>query len=256
MRYNERQIQFENGGEKIYGFLHLPTRPGPHPAVALLHGFGGNHIEPHALFPKAARAFAFAGVATLRFDFRGSGDSEGDFQDVTLNSEIQDAHCSLDYLASQPEIDAGRIGIGGLSLGGLIAACAAGSSARARTLFLWAAVAHLGELFQAGTAPERARELSINGFTDYGGLQVGAGLVGDALQTDPVAALSGFAGPVLVAHGSADETVPVEHAHRYSAALGDRAELSIVSGADHVFSSLVWERELIDCTTRFLIAHL
>lgn len=256
MKYDERQIQFENRGEKLYGFLHLPMRPGPHPAVALLHGFGGNHIEPHALFAKAARAFAAAGVATLRFDFRGSGDSEGEFQAATLDGETEDAHRALDFLTSQPEIDAQRICLGGLSLGGLIAACTASGDSRVRALFLWAPVAHLGELFEAGTTAERRSEISTHGFTDYGGLRVGAGLVQDALLTDPVASLAGFSGRVFIVHGSADETVPIEHAHRYKASLGDRAELAILNGADHVFSSLAWERELIERTTRFLIANL
>jgi len=254
--YDERQIQFENRGERLYGFLHLPIQPGPHPAIALLHGFGGNHIEPHALFPKAARAFAAAGVATLRFDFRGSGDSEGDFTNVTLTSEREDAHQALTFLASQPEIDGDRIGVGGLSLGGLIAACTAGADPRVRALFLWAAVAQLGELFQEGTTPERASEISTLGFTDLGGLQVGRGLVEEALSTDPVAALTGFAGPVLVAHGSGDETVPVEHALRYNAALGGRVQLVILAGADQVFTSLAWEQELIDHTARFLESNL
>ena len=256
MKYDERQILFENRGEKLYGFLHLPMRSGPHPAVALLHGFGGNHIEPHALFPKAARAFATAGVATLRFDFRGSGDSEGEFQDATLGGQTEDAHRGLDFLARQPEIDEQRIGIGGLSLGGLIAACTASGDSRVRALFLWAPVAHLGELFEVGTTAERRSEISNLGFTDYGGLQVGAGLVQDALLTNPVASLASFSGRVLVAHGSADETVPVEHAHRYKAVLGDRAELVILNGADHVFSSLAWEQDLIARTTRFLSANL
>jgi hypothetical protein len=117
-------------------------------------------------------------------------------------------------------------------------------------------VAHLGELFEAGTTVDRRSEISNIGYTDYGGLQVGAGLVQDAMLTDPVASLARFSGRVFIAHGSADETVPVEHAHRYKAALGDSAELIILDGADHVFSSLAWEQELIEQTTRFLHANL
>jgi dipeptidyl aminopeptidase/acylaminoacyl peptidase len=254
--YTERQIAFGNEGQRLYGFLHVPDGAGPHPAVALLHGFGGNHIEPHALFPKAARALAGAGVAALRFDFRGSGDSEGEFRDASIESEVSDTEAGLRWLAEQPEVDGTRLGLVGLSLGGMIAACAAGRNPAVRALVLWAPVAHLGELFEAGATAERTREIATQGVTDLGGLEVGAALVGQAMEIDPVAGLAGYAEPALIAHGTADAVVPTEHGRRYKAALGERAELELFEGADHVFSSVAWERRLIGLTVGWLREHL
>lgn len=256
MSYTERQIAFENQGQKLYGFLHVPEGAGPYPAVALLHGFGGNHIEPHALFPKAARTLAAAGVAALRFDFRGSGDSEGDFRDVTLEGEVDDAHAGLDFLAEQPEVDASRLGLLGLSLGGLVTACTASTRPDLRAIALWSAVAHLGELFALSTTPEQQQQLVAQGYVDAGGLAVGLELARQATITDPVTAVTSYDGPVLVAHGTDDQVVPVEHAYRYKAALGDRAELRIIEGADHVYSRLSWERMLIDATVDWFRRHL
>lgn len=257
MGYTERQIAFENEGQKLYGFVHAPEGAGPHPGIALLHGFGGNHIEPHALFPKAARAFAEGGVAVLRFDFRGSGDSEGRFHDASIEGEVSDAQAGLRFLAAQPEVDPAWLGVAGLSLGGMIAALTAGRTPEVRAVALWAAVAHLGELFQAGGDAERMDELAAQGYIDFGGLAVGPALVMQAMTTDPVAALaSGSGAPVLVLHGTGDETVPVEHARRYAAALGERAELETLEGADHVFSSVPWERRVIERTRDWLRATL
>ena len=256
MARNERQVSFENEGQKLYGFLHLPVGEGPHPAIVLLHGFGGNHIEPHALFPKAGRALAAAGIGTLRFDFRGSGNSEGAFRDVSITGEVSDARRALAFLAEQPGVDAERIGVAGLSLGGMIAACTAGVEPRVRAVALWAAVANLGELFQASATMERMQDVIVQGYADVGGLEVGQALIQEAMSADPVAALGGFEGPVLVVHGTADATVPAEHAHRYKAALGERAELELIEGADHVFSSLAWEGRLIERTREWLRGRL
>lgn len=256
MSYTERQISFENEGQKLYGFLHLPGDPGPHPAVALLHGFGGNHIEPHALFPKAARALASAGIAALRFDFRGSGDSEGLFQDASIQTEIDDAHAGIEFLRVQPQVDATRLALLGLSLGGLVAACAAASRPDIRALVLWSAVAHLGELFMASSSPNRLEHLEQHGYTDAGGLALGRDFVQQAMTVDPVTSLASWGGPVLIAHGTADATVPLDHAYRYKTAAGDRAELMLLDGADHVFSGLPWEEAVIGGSLRWLARRL
>lgn len=254
--YTERQISFENAGQTLYGFLHAPEGAGPHPAVALLHGFGGNHMEPRAIFTRTARRLASSGIAALRFDFRGSGDSEGEFRDASIESEVSDARAGLRFLAEQSEVDADRLGLVGLSLGGMIAACTAGDSPEVRALVLWSPVAHLGELFATEATEERARELLGEGYVDFGGLEVGMDLVEQAVGTDPVAALGGFAGRVLVIHGTGDELVPAEHGQRYKAALGDRADLELVEGADHVYSALPWERHVMERTTAWLREHL
>lgn len=256
MSYYERQISFENHGQKLYGFLHLPEGAGPHPAVAMLHGFGGNHIEPHALFTKAARTAAGAGVGVIRFDFRGSGNSEGRFRDVTLESEMDDAQVALQFLAEQPEVDSDRLGLVGLSLGGLIAACTASANSVVRALVLWAPVAHLGELFEAKTTPERTQEVITQGYTDLGGLEVSSVLVQQALSIDPTASIASYRHRALIVHGTEDAVVPVSHSVRYQQALVGRTELELIEGADHTFSSVRWEQQLIERTVSWLRKHL
>lgn len=224
--------------------------------MALLHGFGGNHIEPHALFTSTARALAAGGIGALRFDFGGSGDSEGLFQDATLSGEVSDAHAALRFLAAQPKVDAERLGLLGLSLGGLIAACTAAASPRVRALVLWAAVANLGELFAAAAVPGQLDQLDRAGYVDLDGLAVGEALVDEAVTTDPLGALSGYGGPALLVHGTADAVVPFSHSLRYKTALGDRARLLEVEGADHVFSSLPWAETVRSSTLSWLRGRL
>ncbi len=142
-------------GQRIAAMAHIPEGNGPHPAVMMLHGFTGDKVESHYLFVKTARALAQAGFVALRFDFRGSGESEGRFQDVTIPGEIEDALTVLSWLAEQPYVDVDRLGVLGLSMGGCVAAHVAGADPRIKALVLWAAVADPLGLFNelAETTP-------------------------------------------------------------------------------------------------------
>lgn len=252
MSYTEKQVAFENKEQRIYGFLHMPDGDGPHPAVVMLHGFGGNHIEPHALFPKTARALASEGIGVLRFDFRGSGDSEGEFKDITIQDEVDDALKAISFLETQPEIDKSRLGVIGLSMGGLVASFTAAARKDLRAVVLWSAVANLGQLFLSSGMAGQAETAVAEGILDGGGLALNLAFVQEALTFNPVEAIKSYEGPVLIVHGTADETVPCEHSNLYRSALGDRSDLRLIEGADHTYSSLAWEGAVIDATARFL----
>ena len=65
--------------------------------VILCHGFTGNKTESGRLFVHTARALQKAGLNALRFDFMGSGDSSGNFNDMTPNTQIRDALAVLKW---------------------------------------------------------------------------------------------------------------------------------------------------------------
>ncbi|RPI95812.1 MAG: alpha/beta fold hydrolase, partial [Chloroflexi bacterium] len=113
-----KAIEFQGPLGTLRGMLHRPAAAGPSPVVLLLHGFTGQHIEDQRLFVQFARCLADGGYAVLRFDFYGSGDSDGEFDQFTMRSEVADAVTALDWLAAQPGLDIKRIGVVGLSMGG------------------------------------------------------------------------------------------------------------------------------------------
>lgn len=279
----ERCVTFEVEGQQLYGMLHLPAAEGPHPAVALLHGFSGNAAEDHFIFTKMARQLAADGLAALRFDFRGSGWSQGSFADMTIQGEVVDAIAALDYLAQQPEIDPARLGLLGMSLGGCVAALVAGRDPRVRVLTLWAAVAHpellFGRMLLAALgaptngqseADESARltvdamlsragvrDLSAVTPLDVGGLDVGAAFFGGLADARPLDALRNYRGPALVVHGTADATVPVSEAQAYVDVLQPGArQLLVVDGAGHTFGRRDHEAQVIQTSSAWLMAML
>lgn len=138
-------VNFESGGKKLFGVIHRPLIEGKAPAVLCCHGFGGTKVGRNRLWVMMAEALSQVGVTTLRFDFRGCGDSEGIFSEMTLEGCIQDALAAIQFLENDEKVDSGRMGIVGTSLGGAIAVLTAVRSLKFSCMALWAAVANAGQ---------------------------------------------------------------------------------------------------------------
>jgi uncharacterized protein len=256
----EQPITFKCRGTQLVGMLHTPARlAGPAPGVLFLHGFTGSKVEAHRMFVKAARALAKKGFVCLRFDFRGSGDSGGEFQRMTLSGEVADARAALRWLRARKEVDLGRVGLVGMSMGGAVAAHLLGEDLLLRAAVLWAPVGNTRRLVESRLTPEQKGELSRSGLVDLDGWLVGRSCVDDMMHRDPLRAISGCRAAVLLIHGDGDETVPVSDTHEYLEALRDgesRVEASIIRGADHTFAAAPWEAQLIGETVGWLTARM
>lgn len=136
---NKKEIRewliFENHGQKIFGVLHKPIGKSRVPAVVMCHGFGGNKTGRFRYYVILAEKLAEHGIASLRFDFRGSGDSEGSASEMTLNGLVEDAHKAIDTLHSV--INPSCMGILGRSLGGAVAIKAASERNDIKSIALW-----------------------------------------------------------------------------------------------------------------------
>lgn len=251
-------VEFENrAGHRLRGMLHRPEIAGEvrPPGVVFLHGFTGDRMESHWLFVKCSRALVRAGIASLRFDFFGSGESDGAFRDASLETEVADAHDAAVYLRGEGGIDPGRLGIVGLSLGGAVAALVA-QPVSARALVLWSAIAHLPLMRRFADSFARPL-LDGNGDAEYGGHRVSHSFLDAADRLDPLHAVSAFAGPTLIVHPERDEHLPLTHPTDYFNASGAAIkEKVIVSNADHTFTSVGWEGEVIGRTVEWFRQNL
>ena len=272
MPLNEYPLSFEVSGERIFGMLHLPIDTSiPRPCVLMMHGFTGTSIEPHRLFVTMARSFADAGIAALRFDFRGSGQSEGVFSDMTLTRELEDALAAIAVLEGRSDvIDRARTGILGLSMGGLMAALTAGT-VDVKALALWAPAtpevmlghftderrnsSFIAGAFAAGFPgqefPIGMRFDAPSGHMDMGGNPVSKEFFIDALNHDSLGMVKNHAGFALIVHGTADPTVPFAVGQQYAAALEERATLHAIDGAGHTFESIPHHNEALKVTLEF-----
>jgi uncharacterized protein len=140
--YETRDVVFRNdvAGIGFAGTLVVPPGTGPFPAVVLVSGSGPQDRDEtfagHRPFLVIADHLARHGVASLRFDDRGVGGSEGDLRNTTHVELASDITAAVDFLAAQPRIDAAAIGVIGHSEGGLTGPRAAAADDRIAFLVL------------------------------------------------------------------------------------------------------------------------
>jgi uncharacterized protein len=132
--YREENVAYTNrlDGTRLAGTLTLPNGLGPFPALLLITGSGPQDrdetIGPHRPFKVLADALARGGVAVLRVDDRGVGESGGNWMAVGYDGYAQDVRCGVEFLKGLPEINAQRLGLLGHSEGGRIGARVAAES--------------------------------------------------------------------------------------------------------------------------------
>jgi pimeloyl-ACP methyl ester carboxylesterase len=125
--YREEAVAYDNAAAnvRLAGTLTLPQGRGPFPAVVLIAGSGAHTRDEmvfgHAIFLVLADHLTRHGIAVLRYDKRGLGQSTGDYAAATSTDFAADADAGIAYLKTRPEIDARRIGLIGHSEGGVIA---------------------------------------------------------------------------------------------------------------------------------------
>ncbi len=256
----ETPVTFECRGQQIVGMLHLPAGRKRVPGVLLLHGFTGTKVESHRMFVKLSRTLAHKGMASLRFDFRGSGDSAGNSEDLTIRSEVADSLEAIKFMARHKRINSRRLGLVGLSLGGAVASYVAGRERkRFAALVLWAPVAEGAGILDTLSTPEAVVSLAQTGLTDHDGNLVGMAFVRQFAEMKPLREAAKSHCPVLLIHGAHDQTVPATHSDMYERALSSprrAVKKIIISGADHTFNKAIWERRVLEETVAWLTATL
>ncbi|CAB1244667.1 alpha/beta hydrolase [Clostridium sp. MT-14] len=256
----QKAVEIESKGLILRGTLHIPENiTADIPIVCIFHGFTGDKIGSHFIFVKLSRILAERGIASVRFDFGGSGESDGDFVDMTVSRELDDANAILDYAKSLDFVDKNRIGILGLSLGGAVASMLAGDRKEdIQSLCLWAPAGNIREIVMNREKNEKEdlKKMLRNGFRDMGGLMLGIDFLKDTENINVFERAVNYDKNVLLIHGDNDEIIKHSVSEKYLDIYGDKAVLYTVNGADHTFNSINWENEVIDCTSNFLEKEL
>jgi exosortase A-associated hydrolase 2 len=133
---NEKPFFFENDNYRLFGVLHAPESSNKGYGFIFCHPFAEEKLWAHRVYVHFARDLCALGYHVLRFDFMGHGDSDGDFRDSDIKSQLSDIKCAKQTLKQNcPELKS--FGILGLRLGASLAALAAESDPEFDRLILW-----------------------------------------------------------------------------------------------------------------------
>lgn len=145
--WESRNVSFQNMDMNMVGVLTTPKAGRSFPIILILHGFGGDKIgfvvegTGEGYFERFSRIAAEQGFCTLRFDFRGSGESDGTYDVTSFTGQRSDAMAAIDFIKRQRgAVNRRKIGLVGHSQGGLVAAITAAADDRVDSAALWAAV--------------------------------------------------------------------------------------------------------------------
>jgi hypothetical protein len=224
-QWDEEIVYLENEGMTMVCSLIIPRTQHLCPIVITMNGFIGTRDEDlvggtdEGVLKRNARILAEQGFASLRIDYRGSGDSDGEYQMTTFSSQISDARAAVDYIVNnlKHRVDTKSIGMLGHSQGGLVGSTAAAKDYRVDSLVLWSPATFAPHEYEglitkqgilAGLAlPDGGWDmfpLYIDG--QYLGLDVplGKGFFEDLFKVNPVAEIGKYKDPLMVIVGSND----------------------------------------------------
>ena len=149
--YLAEEVSYPNpdGGHTLAGTFTRPEEGGPFPAVVLISGSGPQDRDEalmgHRPFLVLSDHLTRRGIAVLRFDDRGVGESTGDHGAATSVDFASDALAGVAYLKGRDDVDPEAIGLAGHSEGGLIAPIAAVGSDDVAFIVLMAGPGVTGE---------------------------------------------------------------------------------------------------------------
>ncbi|KRL93252.1 alpha/beta hydrolase [Limosilactobacillus equigenerosi] len=227
------QYLVQRAGLTLRGELTGPQENAGHHLAILFHGFKGDigHDQANLLFDLKDDLNA-AGIPTLRMNFNGCGDSDGDFADMTVLNEIDDAIAILKQAIH--DFHPARLTLIGHSQGGVVASMvAAYYHDLVDDLVLLAPAATLVDDANAGVCqgvtydPNHIPEsIDVDGFT------VGGAYFRTAQRLHIYETAAGFTKPVLLIHGTADQIVNYQASIRYDQIYAN-STLHLIDGASH-----------------------
>jgi fermentation-respiration switch protein FrsA (DUF1100 family) len=225
-----RDFTLEVDGIDILGQLYLPAANMPYPTVCVCHGIPAGIPDPADRgYPLLAEQICHHGFAVLIFNFRGSGASGGNLDILGWSRDLK---AVIDYLCALPEVDRSRLCLLGFSAGAAVSLYVAAGDNRVSSVAACACPAEFTRLGEPQFSIDHYRSIGAIRDKDFPP-STEEWLNGFRLvkPIDYVAKI--FPRPLLLVHGSKDETVPLADAHRLYDRAGEPKKLVIVDGAGH-----------------------
>lgn len=218
------------GGSHLHVCVLRPDGP-PRAAAVFSHGFAVDGVESGRHFLTLASDLAKRGIAGYLFDYRGSGYSDGKFEEMTFDSEVADLNSVIDLSKSQQ--GGVPIVVWGESFGAAVAAHTICQRRDVSLVVLWSLSAELHRRYVERFGEQIARQ----GFAYASGNRVTSGFLDSLLGLDTYEAIGMIEGPTLLVHGDADDVASHELSIRAHEAAPNTTSLAIIPEGNHGFEA-------------------
>jgi fermentation-respiration switch protein FrsA (DUF1100 family) len=240
MAISERSVEIGVGGVQLVGAFYFPNQPGEHPVIIVCHGMPAgpqstSGAEPQSddgvTYPDFATVCAERGVAALIFNFRGTGESGGNFHAMGW---AEDLRAMVDWAAVQPEARPDRIGVLGSSMGASVALHVAATDPRIAAIISFAAPASMGT---SGNPEDMVRRMRATGIIRDSSFPPSIDeWYREFTDLNALAAIPAISPRrVVLIQGDVDDVVPPGDARLLFDRAGDPKDLVILPGVGHRF---------------------
>jgi len=253
----EKVIFYNNKKQKLVGLLSIPDKE-KLPIAIIIHGFKGTK-EYYPFVNNSIKPLTDSGIAVLRIDLRGSGESDLKFKDMTIKSESEDVLTTIDYVKNLKNIDSKRMALIGISMGTAAILMAMEHKPDVKTLVFWGPAWYFnGSRYydtpqHRKTVEEEGVFYVTQGFTGKR-LVAGKELFKEITTLDIRPFMKLVKMPVLILRGSEDEIVGTGRDKEAVKLLN--ADYKIIKKGDHNFTDKDSEKELIKLTIDWFIKWL
>lgn len=251
----KEKLFFKNKkGNKLCGILSNPTSSKEKPIIILCHGFSTSK-NSHT-YVRLQEILNSHEISTFRFDFFGHGESEGNFEDVTISEAVNDILNAIKFLK---KLGYSKIGLMGGSFGGLAGIMAASKTNDLFILALKSPVSDYEEKERVTKTKEELEEWEKKGYTYYISgegkkLKLNYTFFEDFKNNNGYEAAKKIKIPTLIVHGDRDESVPIKQSKK-TASLIENCKLEIIKGADHRYSRPRDFEKMLDLISKFIIKN-
>lgn len=229
----KRDISFELEGIRLMGQVYIPEQKKSCPALCLCHGVPRGIPDPSDQgYPLLAQRFCDAGLVTLIFNFRGTGDSGGNFD---ILGWTRDLEAALEYLCNMREVDRDKISVMGFSAGATVSIYVSSKDPRVSSLITCACPAQFRFAADAESAKSAiAHFRSVGIIRDHNFPASVADWMDGFNRVKPIEYVNRISPrPLLIVHGTQDDVVDPSSAWALYERAGEPKEILIVDGAGH-----------------------
>lgn len=226
------RVEIPYGGKSLYGILRKPAGSGTPPVVILAMGLDSSKEEMGAY----ERLFLDRGLATLTFDGPGQGEGEYDFA-IRHDYEVP-VGAVVDYVETRSDVDAGRAGLWGVSLGGYYAPRAAAFEKRIKACIALSGPYDWGAVWD--TLPDLTRDAFR--VRSHSASEEEARELALKLSLDGVA--PEITCPLYIVAGKLDRLISYQDAERLAAEVSGPVVLLVIEDGNHVSNNRAYRYRL------------
>jgi len=229
-----KKVKLEVDGLRLAAEVYLPSGKGTHPALCICHGVPAKRTPDRTDrgYPLLAERFCSEGFVAFIFNFRGTGESEGNFD---MLGWTRDLRAAIDYLSQLDKVDKSRLSLMGFSGGAMASVYCTANDKRVSSVGACACPARFFDISEFTRIEEflaHCRQVGIIRDSNFPPSVEKWARGFD--EVSPIKWIHRIAPrPILIVHGESDLTVPLSHARELYNRAEEPKEISIIQGAEH-----------------------